>query len=64
MEIEKRHIITVSGKPGSGKSSTADRVAEMLDYERYSSGDMVRALLEARNMTLEEFNERAKTEES
>jgi cytidylate kinase len=64
MEIEKRHIITISGKPGSGKSSTADRVADMLDYTRHSSGDMVRALLEERNMTLQEFNERAKTEHS
>lgn len=64
MEIAKRHIITISGKPGSGKSTTADKVAEMLDYTRFSSGDMVRKLLEERNMTLEEFNERAKTEHS
>jgi len=64
MEINKKHIITISGKPGSGKSSTADRVAEMLGYTRFSSGDMVRALLEERNMTLEEFNEQAKTETS
>lgn len=64
MEIEKRHIITISGKPGSGKSSTADRVAEMLGYTRFSSGDIVRELLEERNMTLAEFNERAKTETS
>lgn len=64
MEIEKKHIITLSGKPGSGKSSTADKVAEMLGYSRFSSGDMVRALLEERNMTLAEFNERAKTEHS
>jgi cytidylate kinase len=64
MEIEKKHIITVSGKPGSGKSTTADKVAEMLNYTRFSSGDIVREMLEQRNMTLEEFNERAKTETS
>ncbi len=64
MEIEKKHIITISGKPGSGKSSTADKVAEMLGYTRFSSGDMVREMLESRGMTLQEFNERAKTEHS
>lgn len=64
MEIVRKHIITLSGKPGSGKSSTADKVAEMLGYTRFSSGDMVRQLLEERNMTLQEFNERAKTEQS
>lgn len=58
-EIEKQHIITLSGKPGSGKSSTADKVAELLGYQRYSSGDMVRTLLDERNMTLAEFNEQA-----
>jgi len=62
MEIEKKHIITLSGKPGSGKSSTADKVAELLGYSRFSSGDMVRTMLEERRMTLAEFNERAKTE--
>lgn len=62
MEITKKHLITISGKPGSGKSSTADKVAEMLGYTRFSSGDMVRQFVEERNMTLQEFNERAKIE--
>ena len=34
-----KHLITIAGKPGSGKTSTADRLAELLDYSRYSSGD-------------------------
>ena len=59
MAIERRHIITISGKPGSGKSSTAERVAELLGYTRYSSGDMVRDLAKKRHMTLAEFNEMA-----
>ena len=58
--MEKKHIITLSGKPGSGKSSTADKVAEMLGYTRYSSGDMVRNLLQRKGMTLAEYNEKAK----
>jgi CMP/dCMP kinase len=57
--MEKKHIITISGKPGSGKSSTADKVAELLNYTRYSSGDMVRNLLTRQQLTLAEYNEKA-----
>ncbi len=57
--MERKHIITLSGKPGSGKSSTADKVAEMLSYTRYSSGDMVRSLIRRQGITLAEFNRRA-----
>lgn len=58
--MERPHIITLSGKPGSGKSSTADKVAEMLGYERYSSGNIVRSLLKEDGITLEEYNQRAR----
>ncbi len=57
--MEKKHIITISGKPGSGKSSTADKVAELLNYTRYSSGDMVRNMLAREHLTLAEYNEKA-----
>ena len=60
--MEKKHIITLSGKPGSGKSSTADKVAELLSYTRHSSGDMVRQILKKSGMTLEEYNNKAKTD--
>lgn len=60
--MKKKHIITISGKPGSGKSSTADKVAELLGYTRHSSGDMVRSLLKRKHMSLEEYNERAESE--
>ena len=60
--MKKPHIITISGKPGSGKSSTADKVAELLSYTRHSSGDMVRQILAKKNMTLEEYNAQAKTD--
>ena len=62
--MEKKHIITISGKPGSGKSSTSDKVAELLNYTRFSSGDMVRKMLERKNITLAEFNEKATTDHS
>lgn len=57
--MERRHIITLSGKPGSGKSSTADRVAELLGYTRYSSGEYVRSVIQKQKITLAEFNQRA-----
>jgi len=57
--MERKHIITLTGKPGSGKSSTADRVAEMLGYTRYSSGEFVRIITREKNMTLSEYNKQA-----
>jgi len=58
--MDKKHIITISGKPGSGKSSTAGKVAEMLSYTRHSSGDMVRNILAREGMTLREYNAEAR----
>ncbi len=60
--MKRKHIITISGKPGSGKSSTSDRVAELLGYTRHSSGDMVRRVLAREGMSLEEYNRRAADE--
>ncbi len=37
-------IITISGLPGSGKSTISKILAERLGFERYSSGDFVRQL--------------------
>lgn len=62
--MKRKHIITISGKPGSGKSSTADRVAELLGYTRYSSGDMVRRILAKQQITLADYNARADTDHS
>ena len=62
--MERPHIIVISGKPGSGKSSTADKVAEMLGYTRYSSGDLVRKMLKSKKMTLEEYNDKALADHS
>ncbi len=61
MYMERQHIITLTGKPGSGKSSTADRVAEMLGYTRYSSGEYVRTITQKHKITLGDFNTRAES---
>tara|TARA_B100000508_G_scaffold31981_1_gene24565 strand:+ start:9930 stop:10562 length:633 start_codon:yes stop_codon:yes gene_type:complete len=58
--MKRKHIISISGKPGSGKSSTADKVAELLGYTRHSSGDMVRKILKEKHLSLEEYNAQAR----
>lgn len=44
MDMNKKHIITITGKPGTGKSSTCRAIAERLGYQSYSSGDFMRQL--------------------
>lgn len=59
--MERPHIITIAGKPGSGKSSTAREVAKLLHYEYVSAGKMVREIAKENGMTLAEANELAST---
>lgn len=40
----KKHIITIAGKPGSGKSTTSKGLASSLEYSHFSSGDFFRAI--------------------
>jgi len=49
-------IITISGKPGSGKNTIADILAKRLKLKRYSVGDFRRAMAKKRGMTLAEYN--------
>lgn len=42
--MEKTTIITISGLPGSGKSSTGKLLANKLSYAHFSTGDMMRRL--------------------
>lgn len=56
-------IITISGKPGSGKNTVADKLAEELKLKRYSVGDFRRELAKKRKMTINELNELGEKEE-
>lgn len=56
-------IITISGMPGSGKSTIGRRLAEHLGYHRYDMGGLRRKLAAERNMTLAEFNALGEKEE-
>lgn len=53
----KKHIITLGGLPGSGKSTVKRILAQMLSYQTFSTGDFVREMAFERNLSLEEFNE-------
>ena len=53
----KKHIITLGGMPGSGKSTLKSILAERLGYKTFSTGDFVRNLAVEKGMTVEEFNE-------
>jgi cytidylate kinase len=54
--MQKRHIITICGMLGSGKSTAAKRVAVALNYPHYSAGDFMRAMATERGITLGELN--------
>jgi len=54
-------IITISGTPGSGKSTVAKILVEKLGAERIYVGGIRRELAREKGMTLQELNEYAKT---
>lgn len=62
--MNKKHLITIAGKLGSGKSSTAKKVAEMLGYKHLSSGDFMRDIASSRGISLMELNKVAEGDNS
>jgi cytidylate kinase len=52
--MQKKHIITIAGKPGSGKSSTAKLLAERLGYDHFSSGDLFREIARERGQNVKQ----------
>ena len=56
-----RSVVTVSGPPGSGKSTAGRLVAEALGLEYRSAGEVFRAEARERGMTLEEFGRYAES---
>lgn len=57
-------LITISGPPGSGKSTVASAVAEAFDLDHVSGGDVFRGLAAERGLSLAEFNELAEDDEA
>lgn len=62
--MNKKHIITIAGKLGSGKSSTSKMVASLLNYEHASTGDFMRKMADERGMKLDELSKIAETDDS
>jgi CMP/dCMP kinase len=52
----KKHIITIAGRPGSGKSTAAKGVAKRLGYKHFSSGDFFRQLGKEQGVDVLEAN--------
>ncbi len=59
---EKKKIITIAGKLGSGKSSTAKMVAHMLNFKHFSSGDFLRQVAVDRGLSIKELMIAAETD--
>ena len=60
--MKKKHIITIAGKPGSGKSFTSRTVAEKLGYDHFSSGGLFRAIGKERGISVLDTNLAAEQE--
>ncbi len=54
-------IVTISGTPGSGKSTVAKAVAKELNLKHCSTGDFMREIAAKRKMTLLELSKLAET---
>ncbi|MBU0540313.1 AAA family ATPase, partial [Patescibacteria group bacterium] len=55
-------IITISGVPGSGKTTVAKILAERLGMKFYSMGDLRGKMATERGLTIDELNKLGETE--
>ena len=56
-------LITVSGPAGGGKSTFAAALAEALEYDHVSGGDIFREMAAERDLSLVEFNKLAEEDD-
>jgi len=54
--MEQKNIITIAGKPGSGKSTASKAVSSQLNFEHFSSGDFFRAVGKERGIDVFQAN--------
>jgi len=57
-------MISIAGDLGSGKSTIAKRLAEMLDYDYFSTGSLFRKLAAERGMDVLQLNILSETDKS
>lgn len=60
--MRKKHIITIAGKPGSGKSTSSKGIAAELGFQHFSSGDLFRAIGRERGIDVTQTNLAAEKE--
>lgn len=60
----KKHIISLGGLPGSGKSTVKGLLANSLKYQTFSTGDLMRNMALARGITFDAFNTLIATDKS
>jgi len=60
LHTHKKKIITVTGETGSGVSTVTQKLAESMDYRRFSAGGLFRNIARQRNMTVEQLNDYAR----
>lgn len=53
---QKKRIITIAGRPGSGKSTASKGVAAELGFQHFSSGDLFRAIGKERGIDVTQTN--------
>lgn len=52
----KKHIITIAGELGSGKSTVTTLLSQELNYGIYRNGEYFRKLAKEKNMSVKDFN--------
>jgi cytidylate kinase len=62
--MNTKRIITVAGKPGSGKSTTAKILAKELGYDHFSSGDLFRSVAKEQGQDVLQANKGAEKDSS
>jgi len=60
LPLPQKNIITITGEIGSGVTTVTDKLAEALEYRKFSAGGLFRNLARQYGMTIEQFNEYAK----
>ena len=54
--MKKKHIITIGGLPGSGKSTVKALLAKGLGWKTFSTGDFMRGMALERGISFDAFN--------